>query len=104
MEMPEIYTYRDGKRVPLIKRPDQFVVRASPEAAAEAGWTVAERVSPHSTRVTTSAFELDSAMARARAIAPTHHAYYAAATGTEFLITDRVFVTLRRAPSQADLS
>lgn len=104
MEMPEIYTYRDGERVPLIKRPDQFVVRASPEAAAAAGWTVAERVSPHSTRVTTSASELDAAMVRARAIAPTHHAYDVAATGEEFLLTDRVIVTLRRAPSQADLS
>jgi subtilisin-like proprotein convertase family protein/subtilisin family serine protease len=100
----EIYTYRDGKRVPLTKRPDQFVIRASPEAAAEAGWTVAEQVSPHSTRVTTSPPELDAAMVRARAIAPTHHAYDVAATGQEFLITDRVFVIFRTAPSQLDLS
>ena len=32
------YTYRDGKRVPLSKRPDQFVVRAAPEVAAREGF------------------------------------------------------------------
>jgi subtilisin-like proprotein convertase family protein len=98
-----LYTYRDGKRVPLFKRPDQFVVRTSPQAAADAGLTVLEKVSPHSTRVAASASEMESAMARARAIAPTHHAYDAADTGTEFLITDRVIVTFRTAPSEEEL-
>ena len=98
-----LYTYRDGKRVPLIKRPDEFVVRTSPQAAADAGFTVLEKVSPHSTRVGVSAPDLESTMARARAIAPTHHAYDAAETGTEFLVTDRVIVTFRTAPSEADL-
>jgi subtilisin-like proprotein convertase family protein/subtilisin family serine protease len=60
-------------------------------------------VSPHSTRVITSAATLDEDMARARAMAPTHHAYDIAATGEEFLITDRVFVTFKEAPSEADL-
>jgi subtilisin-like proprotein convertase family protein len=78
-------------------------VRAAPEIAAEAGWRETEQVSPHSTRVTTSPPDLDAAMARARAIAPTHHACDVAATGQEFLITDRVFVTFKTAPSEADL-
>jgi subtilisin-like proprotein convertase family protein len=99
----DLYTYRDGKPVPLVKRPDQFVVRAAPEAAAYEGWEAVERVSPHSTRVTTSPARLDEDMARARAIAPTHHAYDIAATGEEFLITDRVFVTFKEAPSETDL-
>ena len=98
------YTYRDGKRVPLSKRPDQFVVRAAPDVAAREGFGETEQVSPHSTRVTTAAAQLDEAMARARAIAPTHHAYDNAETGEEFLITDRVFVTFKEPPSQADLA
>jgi hypothetical protein len=97
------YTYRDGKRVPLRKRPDQFVVRVSPEDAARAGFHTAERVSPHSTRVTTTATSLDEDIARARAMAPAHHAYDIAPTGEEFLITDRVLVTFKAPPSQADL-
>jgi subtilisin-like proprotein convertase family protein len=99
-----LYTYRDGKRVPLVKRPDQFVVRASPQAATDVGLTVLERVSPHSTRVAAAPPDLESAMERARAIAPTHHAYDAADTGTEFLITDRVIVTFKAAPSEAELA
>src|SRR5215216_3083278 len=98
------YTYRDGKRVPLSKRPDQFVVRASPDAAVRRGFGVAEPVSPHSTRVTTSPAMLDTEMTRAREMAPTHHAYDNAQTGEEFLITDRVFVTFKEPPSQADLA
>jgi subtilisin-like proprotein convertase family protein len=89
--------------VPLTRRPDQFVIRAAPEVAAGAGWSETEQMSPHSTRVKTAPADLDAEMARARAIAPTHHAYDVAATGQEFLITDRVFVTFRRPPSEADL-
>jgi len=101
---PGLYSYRNGKRISLVKQPDQFVLRASPEVADAAGLAVAEPVSPHSTRITTSPGALEADMARARAIAPTHHAYAAADTGTEFLITDRVLVTFRTAPSEADLS
>jgi len=100
----DLYTYRGGVRVPLKKRVDQFVARVSPERAAAAGFAKAERVSPHSTRVTTTAAELDAAMLRARELAPVHHAYDEAATGQEFLITDRVIVTFKRAPSAAELS
>jgi subtilisin-like proprotein convertase family protein/subtilisin family serine protease len=99
-----LYTYRDGKRVPLVKRPDQFVVRTSPRAAADAGLRVVEQVSPHSTRVATPPSQLDSSMAEARALAPTHHAYDVAETGTEFLITDRVFVIFRTPPSESGLA
>jgi subtilisin-like proprotein convertase family protein/subtilisin family serine protease len=101
--LTDSYTYRDGKRIPLRKRADQFIVRATEEAAADAGWQATELVSPHSTRVTTPPSMLDADMSRARALAPTHHAYDIAATGEEFLITDRVLVTFKDAPSEADL-
>ncbi|HJQ84673.1 MAG TPA: S8 family serine peptidase, partial [Candidatus Binatia bacterium] len=89
------YTYRAGKKVALRKRPDQFVVRAAPEEMMQAGFAHAERVSPHSTRVTTTAADLERAMGSARLVAPTHHAYDAADTGQEFLITDRILVSFK---------
>ncbi|MGH7232450.1 MAG: S8 family serine peptidase, partial [Nitrospiraceae bacterium] len=91
------YTYRAGKKVMLEKRPDQFVVRALPEELQSMGIEDAEQVSPASSRVTTRSTDLEPAMSRARHVAPTHHAYYLAETGAEFLITDRVFVTFRQA-------
>src|SRR5262245_24511179 len=105
--MPEsetTYTYRAGRKVALTKRADQFVVRANPESLRELGVADAERVSAGSCRVTTRATDLEPMMSRMRHVAPTHHAYYAADTGEEFLITDRIFVTFREPlpPEQVD--
>jgi subtilisin-like proprotein convertase family protein len=93
------YTYRGGRKVLLSKDPEQFVVRAQPDEVRAAGLGECERMSSASSRVRVPAAELESAMARARTLAPTHHAYRVAETGQEFLITDRVFVTFRQAPS-----
>src|SRR5262245_34484084 len=92
----ETYTYRNGRKIPLEKSPEEFVVRATPDVLAkELGITDAEKVSSASSRVTTRSIDLDTMMDQARRIAPTHHAYYMANTGEEFLITDRIFVTFR---------
>lgn len=96
--MPEsepTYTYRAGEKIQLEKAPDQFVVRALPETLEALGIDDAERVSSHSSRVTTRALDLEPEMSRMRNLAPTHHAYTDAATGAEFLITDRILVTFR---------
>jgi subtilisin family serine protease len=90
----QTYTYRAGQRIALEKRPDQFVVRTLPDELMDLGFTdPAERVSSASSRVTTRATDLEPLMSRSRQLAPTHHAYYEAETGQEFLITDRLFVT-----------
>jgi hypothetical protein len=81
------YAYRAGKKIALNKSPDQFVVRAAPEQLKDLGIDQTERVSPASTRVRTNSTELETQMARARTVAPTHHAYYRADSGAEFLIT-----------------
>jgi subtilisin-like proprotein convertase family protein/subtilisin family serine protease len=91
------YTYRAGKKVALTKSPDQFVVRARPEKLRDLGMPNVERVSPASSRVTAPPAELEVQMTRARGIAPTHHAYYRADTGEEFLVTDRILVTFKAA-------
>src|SRR5262245_11390281 len=95
----QTYTYRNGRKVALDKSPDQFVVRTCPERLEEEGIDNAERVSSASSRVTTLADDLESMMSAAREVAPTHHAYYDAETGQEFLITDRVIVTFTRPPT-----
>lgn len=100
MSDPEpIYTYRAGEKVLLEKEPDQFVVRALPDELADLGIRGAERVSSASSRVRATAADLEPLLARAREVAPAHHAYHVAETGEEFLITDRVFVTFRQAMS-----
>lgn len=100
----QTYTYRVGKKVILNKQPDQFVVRALPDRLRDAGITDAEQVSSSSSRVTTRAPDLEPMMSRTRHLAPTHHAYTAADTGEEFLITDRVFVSFHEplSPGQVD--
>lgn len=90
------YTYRGGKKLELEERPDAFVARVPPEALQRAGiCDDAEQVSSASCRVRARAQDLDSMMARARALGPTHHAYAMADTGEDFLITDRIFVTFK---------
>jgi len=91
----QTYTYRCGRKLPLRKAPDQFVIRTPPEAVAAMGYDEMERVSGSSTRVTIRSDELEPSMGMLRHLAPTHHAYSKEETGEEFLITDRVLVTFR---------
>jgi subtilisin-like proprotein convertase family protein/subtilisin family serine protease len=100
----QAYTYRAGQKIILEKQPNQFVVRALPDELANIGISEAEQVSSASSRVTTRSDDLEPLMSQSRYIAPTHHAYYEAETGQEFLITDRVFVTFRESlpPEQVD--
>lgn len=90
-----VYTYRGGKKIPLRKAPDEFVVRALPERLHDIGIDGARQVSSASSRVSVPPDELEALMSRSRALAPTHHAYTLADTDEEFLITDRVFVTFK---------
>ncbi len=93
------YTYRSGKKIELKKSGDQMVVRALPDSLDDAAIVHKQQVSSRSTRITTTATELDAVMHRSRTVAPTHHAYFEAQTGAEFLITDRIFVVFKRPPS-----
>ncbi|HSW05307.1 proprotein convertase P-domain-containing protein [Aquabacterium sp.] len=95
MPTAPVYTYRAGQRLDLTKRDDQFVVRAHEPALAALASRDTEQVSAASTRVRVAAADLENQMAAARQIAPTHHAYDRADTGSEFLITDRVLVSFR---------
>lgn len=89
------YTYRCGRKVELEKSPDQMVIRALPESLDDSAIISSEQVSSASTRIKTSAAELESLMERSRSVAPTHHAYHETESGSAFLISDRIFVTFK---------
>lgn len=93
------YTYRSGKKIALEKSADQMVVRALPDGLDDDAILYKKQVSSRSTVVTTASSDLEAAMHRSRSMAPTHHAYFEADTGTQFLITDRIFVVFKTPPS-----
>jgi subtilisin-like proprotein convertase family protein len=97
------YTYRGGKKVELEKSPEEMVVRALPAELSDPAIRSSEQVSSASSRVITRGSELEDLMSRSRGSAPTHHAYYEADSGSEFLITDRIFVRFREAPADEEL-
>ena len=97
------YSYYGGRKVSLRKRPDQFVVRASPAAVAAAGLRPGERTSPASVRVATAPADLEREMALARLVGVTHHAYELEDSGQEFLITDRILVRFRPGISEQQI-
>lgn len=99
-ESKQIYTYRCGRKVPLKKDPNQFVIRTQPEFLETMGFEETEQVSGSSIRVTTTSDQLEPSMGMFRHIAPTHHAYRKEETGEEFLITDRILVTFRHGTTE----
>src|ERR1700741_650686 len=90
-----VYTYRGGRRIALRKSADEFVVRATGPAVDAVGARKAIQMASASTRLTVRPEEMGAKMAKAREIAPTHHAYQVADTDAEFLITDRVMVRFK---------
>ena len=103
-ENKELYSYYAGKKVPLRKRVDQYVVRATPDRLRAASLPSGEPVSPSSVRVTTQGSRVEQEMADARRIGVTHHAYEEADTGREFLITDRVYVKFKPSTDPAQVA
>ena len=53
------YTYQGGKKIELVKKDDEFVVRATPDVARAAGLPNPERVSASSSRVRVARRELE---------------------------------------------
>ncbi|BBO71501.1 hypothetical protein DSCA_54310 [Desulfosarcina alkanivorans] len=98
-EREKTYTYRSGKKIELEKSRHQMVVRTLPVNLDDAAIVDKQQVSSRSTRITTSSTDLEPVMRRSRTVAPTHHAYFETGTGSEFLITDRIFVVFKDPPS-----
>jgi subtilisin family serine protease len=102
--METTYTYRNGKKIALKKSENEFVIRALPDALANAGFENAVQISSASSRVAATRSELEPMMARARVLAPTFHSYRDGETGADFDITDRIFIRLveGKGPSDVD--
>lgn len=99
------YTYRCGEKIELTKSLDQIVTRSLPAQLNSNDPTIltTEQVSSASTRITTDKKNLEQAMTSRRSLAPTHHAYFEAETGEEFLITDRVFIIFQTSQSNEQI-
>lgn len=97
------YTYRDGKKIDLTKREDQFVVRRTPGQLEAWEGEAMEQVSSASTRISCAPEQLEDYMVAARAEAPAYHAYEIAGTSEQLLITDRVMVRFEQAPTTEEL-
>lgn len=91
----QTYTYRGGQKLFLDKAEDEFVTRENPEQLISRGLVDVEKTSSASSKVKTSADNLEADMAESRLHAPTHHAYYLADSGAEFLISDRITVSFK---------
>jgi len=97
------YTYRCGEKVELTKSADEIVVRALPASLDDEAISSTEQVSSASTKIKVNNTELEGLMKRSRNFAPTHHAYFETGSGSEFLITDRIFVTFKDVLSDAQV-
>jgi subtilisin-like proprotein convertase family protein len=100
----QTYTYRNGQKVLLEKRDDQFVVRALPDTLRAIGVPNAEQISSISSRVTVPTADLGDTMRTASTVGRADPAYYEAASGAEFLASDRVLVTFTRPPTAEEFS
>ena len=87
-----LYTYRNGKRLDLEKRPDSFIIRALESTLKAGGLPGGEQLSTASTRITVNEKDMETTMAKARGVAVTHHAYRTVSGSEDFLITDRIFI------------
>jgi subtilisin family serine protease len=98
-----VYTYRNGKKIMLSKKDNQFVVRATPTDINLDKATNTEKLGSQATRMTVLPADLETMMTQNREIAPTHHAYSIADTDEDFIISDRIIVTFKKDISDEDL-
>ena len=104
-DVNKTYSYRCGEKIELVKSTDQIIMRQLPAIIDDNAIVYKEQVSAASTRLLTTETDLEPLMQRCRIQAPTHHAYFEARSGSEFLISDRIFVTFKDEldDSQVDL-
>jgi hypothetical protein len=98
----ETYTYQGGRKLWLSQTTTHFVSRAKQVKLLENGFVPVELVSPHSWTVQTRPDTLIDDIRRARALSGAFPAYTVEATGTRFLVTDRIFLRFRRAECATD--
>lgn len=92
----ETYTYQGGRKLPLARSRTRFISRAARAQLLEGHFDPIESVSAHSWSVRAEPDSLDDDIRRARRLGPAYAAYVVAATGRDFLVTDRIFIRFKR--------
>ena len=99
------YTYFDGEKVELEKKPDSFVVRAQPEQMQRISLVAADQLSSASWRIRSTNTALDSDMEKVRAEhIVAHHEYVRTDNGQSFLVSDRIIVSFVNSPSEVEIA
>lgn len=99
------YTYRNGEKIELYQHSDEFIVRAEPNEIVDSSMETVEQLSSSSTLVKVDPnVSKESIQAATSNIGVTMPSYYETETDQAFLITDRIFLTLRHPLSDTDLS
>ncbi|WP_395142809.1 S8 family serine peptidase, partial [Armatimonas sp.] len=88
----------------MYKEDNQFIVRTDAQELERVGLHDALLLGPGISRVVTQPERFEAEMARARPLAPTHHAYREAESDQEFLITDRVYLRFKMPLGDAELA
>jgi subtilisin family serine protease len=93
--MATTYTYQGGRKITLHAQPTRFISRASRKCLEEAGFRAINPISRHSWSIRSTAETIEADFERARRIAPAFRVYTVEDTGSDFLVTNRIFVRIR---------
>jgi hypothetical protein len=96
------YTYQGGKKLVLSRATTYFVARGTKEQLLANHFQPLHEVSAHSWSVETTVDRLQEDLERARQVLPAYPAYTIAASGTGFLVTDRIFLRFRHQTADND--
>ena len=101
--MTNSYTYRDGEKVIVVKKNDEFIIRSLPDVLKSSNFDTMEQTSSFSTRVKTASKTLENEMNRARESFVAHHAYEIKENAQPLLITDRITLSFKNPPDSEQL-
>lgn len=91
------YTYQGGRKLPLSRLTTHFISRANENQLLSDHFEPIEVISPHAWRVRTNDNTIEEDIRRARRLAPAYAAYVVSENGSQFHVTDRIFVRFHRA-------
>jgi subtilisin family serine protease len=96
------YTYQGGRRLPLARATTHFISRAGKGDLLCDRFELVDSVSHDAWAVRTNSDHLEEDLRRARRLAPAYPAYVSTETGTDFFVTDRIFIRFRRSADVDD--
>ena len=89
------YTYEGGRKLSLSRLTSRFVSRADRAQLIRDDFRPIQPLSRHSWSVSTNEDRIDEDIQRARQLAPAYPYYLVAESGSDYFVTDRLFLRLR---------